>query len=138
MRTKAIFAAMLLALAPLPSVSQDFDVGRAAYASGDYDTALREWKPLAEQGSAVAQYNLGVLYAKGQGVAQDYAEAARWYSLATVQGSAIAAYNLGLAYAYGQGVAQDPTAAELYITLAAAMGQRQARVCKDSGFKVCN
>ena len=42
--------------------------GFNAYEGGDYATALREWKPLAEQGDASAQYSLGVMYKKGQGV----------------------------------------------------------------------
>ena len=36
----------------------------------------------AEQDSAMAEYNLGVLYAQGQGVPQDYVEAYKWFSLA--------------------------------------------------------
>ena len=46
----------------------DFNKGVAAYESGDFATALREWRPLAEQGVADAQYNLGVMYDKGEGV----------------------------------------------------------------------
>ena len=59
-----------------------FDEGLAAYRRGDYATALREWRPLAEQGDADAQYNLGVMYEHGQGVPQDYAHAHMWYNLA--------------------------------------------------------
>lgn len=95
MRTKALFVAILLALAPLPSISQDFNVGLAAYQRGDYATTLKEWKPLAEQGDADAQYNLGVMYGDGDGVPQDYAEAMRWYRAAARQGNASAQYNLG-------------------------------------------
>ena len=43
------------------SWSADYKKGYAAYFSGDYATALREWTPLAKQGNAVAQYNLGGL-----------------------------------------------------------------------------
>jgi TPR repeat protein len=43
------------------SWSADFQKGLTAYDSGDYATALREWTPLAEQGYADAQYNLGVM-----------------------------------------------------------------------------
>jgi hypothetical protein len=50
------------------SWSQDFQKGLTAYKSGDYATALREWTPLAKQGDAFAQYNLGVMYGNGQGV----------------------------------------------------------------------
>ena len=38
---------------------------------GDYATALRLWRPLADQGDASAQYNLGVMYAKGRGRAAE-------------------------------------------------------------------
>ena len=53
MRTKAIFVTMLLALAPLPSVAQDFDAGVAAYNNGDYAAALREFEQLAEKVTSV-------------------------------------------------------------------------------------
>ncbi len=56
-----------------------WDEGVAAYDRGDYATALREWRPLAKQGNVKAQYILGVMYEKGQGVPQDYAEAVEWY-----------------------------------------------------------
>jgi TPR repeat protein len=52
-------------------VAADFDTGVAAAKKGDYAAALREWTPLAEQGDAVAQFNLGVMYQQGQGVSQD-------------------------------------------------------------------
>ncbi len=59
-----------------------WDEGVAAYERGDYATALREWRPLAEQGDADAQHNLGVLYRNGQGVPQDYVQAHMWLNLA--------------------------------------------------------
>jgi TPR repeat protein len=61
----------------------------------------------ANQGDAREQYNLGVLYANGQGVPQDYKQAAKWYQKAAEQGIANAQYNLGYMYANGQGVPQD-------------------------------
>ena len=39
--------------------AQDFLKGLEAADNGDYQTALIEWSPLAEQGDADAQYNLG-------------------------------------------------------------------------------
>jgi len=54
------------------SASADWQKGFTAYNSGDYATALREWKPLAEQGDAYAQTSLGLMYANGDGVPQDY------------------------------------------------------------------
>ena len=51
--------------------------GLVAYATGDYATALRLFRPLADQGHAAAQNRLGFMYVKGRGVPQDDAEAAR-------------------------------------------------------------
>ena len=53
-----------------------FEEGLATAKRGDYASALREFRPLAEQGDAAAQYNLGVIYAKGESVPKDYAEPA--------------------------------------------------------------
>ena len=58
--------------------------------------AVRLYRLAADQGHADAQYNLGVMYANGQGVAQDDAEAVRLYRLAADQGDADAQYNLGV------------------------------------------
>jgi len=52
-------------------------------------------RPLAEQGHAVAQFSLGVMYRKGQGVSQNYKTAAKWFRLAAEQGDAAAQFNLG-------------------------------------------
>ncbi len=54
------------------AVAGPFEDGVAAYKRGDYATALRLWRPLAEQGDADAQFNLGLMYANGEGVPQDY------------------------------------------------------------------
>jgi TPR repeat protein len=64
----------------------DFQAGMEADDSGDYATALREWRPLAEQGDSTAQAALGLLYEKGRGVPQDYVRAHMWYNLAAANG----------------------------------------------------
>ncbi len=61
-----------------PVLAADPQAGKEAYNRGDYATALKEWRPLAEQGKADAQLGLGAMYALGQGVPQDYAEAIKW------------------------------------------------------------
>jgi hypothetical protein len=76
------------------SWSADFQKGWTAYQSGDYATALREWKPLAERGDAVAQSRLGEMYRKGNGVPQDDKTAVKWWRLAAEQGYARARDNL--------------------------------------------
>jgi len=45
----------------------DDDDASAAYARGDYDTAIQQLKPLAEQGNAEAQSRLGWMYENGEG-----------------------------------------------------------------------
>jgi uncharacterized protein len=94
--------------------------GGVAQAQGDYATALRLWRPLAEQGNAVAQVLLGGLYEDGQGVPQDYAAAAAWYRKGAEQGAAGAQYSLGHMYENGKGVPQDYVQAHKWFNLAAA------------------
>ena len=77
------------------SVSQDFQVGFDAYNRGDYALALREFTPLAEQGDADAQFNLGLMYRNGEGVQQDHKESAKWFRRAAEQGHAGAQSRLG-------------------------------------------
>ena len=60
----------------------DVDAGVEAWERGDYAVAYREWRTLADQGDADAQYNLGNMYYNGQGVSQDYAQAHMWLNLA--------------------------------------------------------
>ncbi len=55
--------------------------GLAAHERGDYATALRLFRPLGEQGNASAQFNLGVMYALGQGVPRDNIQAYMWFDL---------------------------------------------------------
>ena len=59
----------------------DYEKGFEAYKTGDYDTALRELRPLAAQGDTKAMFNLGCMYAEGEGVAQDYVLAYMWFDL---------------------------------------------------------
>jgi len=96
-----------------------FEEGVAAHDRGDYATAVRLWRPLAEQGNADAQFNLGVGYKKGEGVPQDYAEAVKWYRLAAEQG-AKAQFNLGVGYYKGEGVPQNYVQAHMWFNLAAS------------------
>ena len=62
--------------------TQLFDAAVDAYERGDYATALAGLQNYAEQGNATAQFNLGLMYANGEGVPKDDAEAVRWYRLA--------------------------------------------------------
>ena len=111
-----------------------FDEGVAAYNRGDYATAIREWRPLAKQGVADAQYNLGVMYGEGLGVPQDYAKAVGWWRKAAEQGHATAQYNLGVAYHNGEGVPQNYAQAHMWHNLAASRfppGEDRDKVVKN-------
>jgi len=78
-----------------------------------------EWyKKAADQGHALARYDLGVLYDQGNGVRQDYTVAAAWYRKSADQGLAEAQYNLAGQYAKGQGVPSDPIRAYKWVSLA--------------------
>ena len=66
---------------------EGYQKGMVAYQRGDYTTALKEFRPLAEQGHAEAQFQLGVMYDAGQGVMEDYVEAHMWFNLAAAQGN---------------------------------------------------
>ncbi len=100
----------------------DFYKGVDAAQSGDFATALREFRPLAEQGIARAQHNLGVMYANGEGVPQDDKTALKWYTLAAEQGFANAQTILGAMYANGEGVPQDDKSAHMWGNIAASNG----------------
>jgi len=67
----------------------------------------RWFRAAAEQGDPYAQFNLGLLYKKGDGVARDDALAATWLRLAAKQGLAFAQNHLGAMYYNGRGVEQD-------------------------------
>ena len=105
----------------------DFQDGWDAYDRGDYKTAFNEWKPLAEQGDAYAQFNLGWMYRNGKGVLEDDKEAVKWYTKAAEQGYAFAQNNLGVMYKNGKGVLKDPKEAVKWYTKAAEQGYALAQ-----------
>lgn len=104
-----------------------FDEAYAALNRGDYATALRGFRRLAERDNAAAQTNLGFMYRTGKGVAQSHAEAVRWYRKAAEQGHAAAQYNLGVKYDNGRGVARDDAEAVRWYRLAAKQGHANAK-----------
>src|SRR5208337_2841275 len=80
---KTLFASGVLALA-LFGVARagPFEDAQAADQKGDYATELQILRPLADQGNALAQLGLGVMYANGHGVPQDYVRAHMWFNIA--------------------------------------------------------
>ena len=90
-----LLAAVPAMVMALPLLAQDLDKyfteGLEAARRGDYAAAVREWRPLAEQGHADAQYNLGQMYRHGQGVERDHVQAFMWLQLAALSGAGQAA-----------------------------------------------
>lgn len=84
------------------------------------DSKKIEWYlKAAEQNYVVAQYNIGTLYLKGNGVKQNYEKALEWFTKAAMQGYADAQYELGSMYEKGNGVEKDyEKALEWYIKAA--------------------
>ena len=108
--------------------SIELDEGLKAYNAGDYETALRVFKPLAEQGIARAQFILGLMADSGEGIVKDQRQAAKWYQLAAEQGSSDGQYNLGYMYENGKGVRQDYEEAAKWYQLAAEQGSVYSQV----------
>jgi TPR repeat protein len=102
--------------------------GFAAFDRGDFATAFRELNPAAEQGNAMAQYGIGLMYARGLGVTKNDVEAARWLGFAAKQGNALAQFNFGVMYEEGQGVPQNHSEAVNWYRLAADQGLPSAQL----------
>lgn len=104
-----------------------FDDGVAAYKRKDYPRALVEWRPLAEKGSLAAQFNVGYMYLKGQGVPQNYKAAIIWYRKAAEQGDSEAQFHLGIMHYNGHGVKRDLKSAARWYLKAADQGYAGAQ-----------
>jgi TPR repeat protein len=80
-----------------------------------------------DYGDANVQFNMGLKFANGEGVAQDYAQAAEWYHKAADQSHSLAQFNLGMMYANGQGVIRDDTQSAMWFGKAARQGDAGAQ-----------
>jgi len=105
----------------------DFQAGLDAYRSGDFDTAYREWSALADEGSAEAAFNIGLMCERGKGRAVDLAQAAEWYLRAADEGFARAQYRIAEMYESGSGVERDVVQAYKWFKLAAQQRYEDAK-----------
>ena len=124
---KIIILVVMLLVPASTFAAGDYEDGWAAIDRGDYATALKKWHPLAEMGFPEAQFSLGVMYEKGQGVRQDFEQALTWYRKAAEKEFAAAQYNLGVMYLHGQGVQQDFNQAARWFSDAAEQGYAGAQ-----------
>jgi TPR repeat protein len=86
-----------------------------------------EWYKAADQGDAVAQYNLGVCYNLAHGIEQNFEQAVYWYTKAAHQGLAEAQNNLGVCYAFGHGIGKNFKQAVHWYKKAADQGHAEAQ-----------
>ena len=93
--------------------------------------SLKSLRALAEKGDAKAQYELGGMYVKGEGVAKDIVEAVTLWRKSAVQGHAASQFNLGAMYAGGKEVKQDHLTAYAWFNIAAANGDEPAKKLRD-------
>lgn len=105
-----------------------FEDAMAAHERGDYATAFRLMKPLAENGDVKAQHNLGVMYDYGRGRPQDSTNALKWYRSAAEHGFPESQHNLGHMYYQGQGVPQNYAEAAKWYRRAADQGMADSQV----------
>lgn len=129
-----LLALVISVVLTAPAAAGPFEDGVTAYDQGDYATALRLLRPLAERGSGEAQYELGRMYAYGDRVPKDPAAATVWFRSAfrllhplAEQGDAKGQYLLGEMYSQGLGVPQDLTAAANWLRKATEQGNLGAQ-----------
>ena len=89
--------------------------------------AVKGWLPLSKKGDAIAQFNIGNRYARGDGVSKDYYEAMRWYRRAAELNLSAAQFELGKFYDKGRGVTPDDAKAVFWYHKAAKAGHAAAQ-----------
>ena len=144
-----IFAGLLVAtVMATDAAAGPLEDAAAADQRDDYATALKLLTTLAEQGDALAEARLGVMYYEGRhvasdplrdprlpadpGVPQDDVEAMKWFRLSAERGYAPAQVFVGMAYEYGSsGLPEDLVLAHMWLSLAAAQGAKNAAELRD-------
>ena len=117
---KRIYCVILLMLLGIQTALADRNDGAYAYLQGDYETAYNTMISLAKTSEdKIAQYYLGIMYMKGQGVEQDYEKAGEWFRKASEQGLAVAMYKLAGLYTEGKGVPKDLEFAYIWYSVGA-------------------
>src|SRR5262245_12502050 len=129
---------LLLTVPASPSAAAATDEAFAAMQQGDFATALRELRPLAEQRDPNAQFLLGMLYDAGHGVARDPSLAASWYRKAAEQNHLLAQLFLGVLSYSGEGVKQDYAEAARWFRSPADGGNDQAQFYLGSMYALGN
>jgi TPR repeat protein len=129
MRTPLVFSLAVVGLMlgmPAQAEESDYDKAVHVYGCADYPKAFNLFKPLAEKGDALAQFQVGMMIEQGQGAEVDYTSAYTWYLKAAEQGMADAYFALGQLYARGLAVPQDVVQSYAWFDLAVRDGHAVA------------
>ncbi len=116
-----------LGLCLMAPVAADFDSGLSAFLNSDYRRAREIWQPLAEDGDAQSQFDVGLMLEGGHGIPPDAEKAAAWYRRAAEQGITEAELSLGRLNEHGRGVARNMVQAAALYRSAAIKGIAQAQ-----------
>jgi TPR repeat protein len=127
--------AVTLLCAAAGTPEEDFRAGLSAFNGGDFATAMRLWRPLADRNDARSQAGIGFMYHRGLGVKTDDVQAAFWLRKAAEQGQAEGQMMLGNLYYFGLGVPQSYAAAYAWCELAQDNGQADAQPCRDAALE---
>jgi TPR repeat protein len=131
----ACFATTVILDARAGTDDDEFRQGLSAFNTGDYATALKLWRPLAERGEPRSEAGIGFMYHRGLGVAVDDREAAAWLGRAAEQGQAEGQLMLGMLFYYGRGVAQSYVRAYAWCELSETNGNSDAALCRDAALE---
>jgi TPR repeat protein len=136
MRSFIRFAFLAIFLTSSATVlGASLEKGWAAFSEGDYETAMAECQPLADEGNVDAMFCVGQMYANGFGVAMNDELALKWYGLAAGEGHPEALYRLALMHANGWGVAMNDVPAAGFYRLAAGFGYMPAQAAMGFCYK---
>lgn len=102
-------------------------VAEVYYEQGDYTNAIFWHRNAALKGYAPSQFNLGVCFANGKGVAENMDSAVFWYKKAALQGSSIAQFNLACCFGKDERIAENKDSAVFWCRIAALNGLAEAQ-----------
>ena len=97
------------------------------FESGGYKSAFQRLRRSVDQGLAKSQYNLGVTYSDGKGVARNYKTAFEWFTKSAEKGHTEAQHRVGAMYCSGQGASKDAVRGYAWLSIAASKGHLASR-----------
>jgi TPR repeat protein len=94
LRIGALVLGCVIALFNQAATADELTDALIRYAVHDYGRAIEMLTPLADRGNAVAQMQLGLIHARGEGVPRDDVAAIDWLTRAAEQGQSEAQFEL--------------------------------------------